>query len=140
LKRSSQSRKIYAILLTACAAGYFRIGWLLTGGQTDKVAAGFCLIRRVTGVPCPSCGTTRSILLLMSGDIAGSLLLNPFGIIVAIIMIGTPVWIMADFLSRRRSFLHFYLHAERMVRTPGVAATLILLVLLNWVWNIGKGL
>jgi Protein of unknown function (DUF2752) len=36
-----------------------------------------CLFRAVTGIPCPSCGTTRSLVHLAHGDIAGSLILNP---------------------------------------------------------------
>jgi len=36
-----------------------------------------CLFRAATGIPCPSCGTTRSLVHLAHGDIAGSLILNP---------------------------------------------------------------
>jgi Protein of unknown function (DUF2752) len=36
-----------------------------------------CPFRAVTGIPCPSCGTTRSLVHLAHGDIAGSLILNP---------------------------------------------------------------
>lgn len=36
-----------------------------------------CLFRAFTGIPCPSCGSTRSLVHLAHGDIAGSLVLNP---------------------------------------------------------------
>jgi len=36
-----------------------------------------CPFRVVTGIPCPSCGSTRSLVHLAHGDIAGSLILNP---------------------------------------------------------------
>jgi len=36
-----------------------------------------CPFRAVTGIPCPSCGSTRSLVHLANGDIAGSLILNP---------------------------------------------------------------
>ena len=36
-----------------------------------------CPFRAVTGIPCPSCGTTRSLVHLAHGDFAGSLILNP---------------------------------------------------------------
>ena len=36
-----------------------------------------CVFLAVTGIPCPSCGTTRSLVQLAHGDIAGSLILNP---------------------------------------------------------------
>ena len=35
-----------------------------------------CPFRVVTGIPCPSCGSTRSLVHLAHGDIAGSLILN----------------------------------------------------------------
>jgi hypothetical protein len=36
-----------------------------------------CPFRAITGIPCPSCGTTRSLVHLAHGDFAGSLILNP---------------------------------------------------------------
>lgn len=37
-----------------------------------------CLIRRVFGVTCPACGTTRMIAALLRLDFAAALRLNPF--------------------------------------------------------------
>lgn len=36
-----------------------------------------CPFREATGIPCPSCGMTRSLVHLAHGDLAGSLTLNP---------------------------------------------------------------
>jgi len=36
-----------------------------------------CPFRAITGIPCPSCGITRSLVHLAHGDISGSLFLNP---------------------------------------------------------------
>jgi hypothetical protein len=36
-----------------------------------------CVFKTFTGIPCPTCGTTRSLVHLAHGDIAGSLILNP---------------------------------------------------------------
>jgi hypothetical protein len=36
-----------------------------------------CAFKAFTGIPCPTCGTTRSLTHLAHGDIAGSLILNP---------------------------------------------------------------
>lgn len=42
---------------------------------TDMVPS--CAFKAFTGIPCPTCGTTRSLMHLAHGDIAGSLILNP---------------------------------------------------------------
>jgi len=36
-----------------------------------------CPFKAVTGIPCPTCGTARSLVHLAHGDIAGALILNP---------------------------------------------------------------
>jgi hypothetical protein len=36
-----------------------------------------CVLREWTGIPCPTCGTTRLLEALLSGDILGALAWNP---------------------------------------------------------------
>lgn len=36
-----------------------------------------CLFRRVTGLPCPSCGMTRSYISLFRGDIGNAFFMHP---------------------------------------------------------------
>jgi hypothetical protein len=38
-----------------------------------------CPIRQLTGVPCPTCYLTRSVLAALRGDLAGALRLHAFG-------------------------------------------------------------
>ena len=45
---------------------------LLTGTQPV-----LCTFRMLTGIPCPSCGSTRGELLLLEGDLLGAFLMNP---------------------------------------------------------------
>jgi hypothetical protein len=42
-----------------------------------------CMMRRVTGIPCPTCGMTRSLASLVKGHFSQSLDYHPFGIVVA---------------------------------------------------------
>lgn len=58
-------------------------GWLVLGGATlwlnsyhDK-AVSLCLLKRVTGLPCPTCGFTRGVLSLLSGRPGMGWLYNP---------------------------------------------------------------
>lgn len=134
--------KLYVLVLSACAIGYI---WLFTGiagGKTGPAAAPVevCLIKHVTGVPCPSCGTTRSAVDFLNGDFLQSFYTNPFGILVIAVMFFAPLWIGWDAITGKSSFLLTYARAERWIRKPGVAVPLVMLVLANWIWNITKGL
>ncbi len=132
--------KLYAILSMACAAGYI---WLmLTYHRTFSLALepGVCLFKRVTGVPCPSCGSTRSVLSILKGDFLAGILLNPFGIIIVLILLVFPVWIIYDVLSRRDTLFNAYNRTELFLKRKWIAIPAILLVLLNWIWNIAKSL
>ena len=94
----------------------------------------------MTGYPCPSCGTTRAVTLLFKGRFIESLVLNPIGIVVAIIMLIFPIWILIDIIFKKETFYFWYKKAEGTIRKPWLASILIVLVLLNWIWNIYKHL
>lgn len=49
---------------------------------------GVCFLRQHAGVPCPTCGMTRSVVLALHGDLASALAINPAG----------PVWLLAAFV------------------------------------------
>ncbi len=130
--------KLYGLLLLACFAGYVYLFYHFF--HTEDSTPSLCPIKNVTGYPCPSCGSTRAVLLLLKGEFVQSLWLNPFGIIVAIIMAVFPVWILADIALKKDAFFMAYKKAETIIRKPGLAVILILIVLLNWIWNLYKNL
>lgn len=132
--------KLYVLVSTACAAGYI---WLFLNYQrsvSDSIEPGVCLFKRLTGIPCPSCGSTRSVLSLLKGDFIGALISNPFGLIILSILILAPLWILYDIVLQKDSLLQVYNRTEIFLRRKWIAIPLILLVILNWIWNIYKGL
>jgi uncharacterized protein DUF2752 len=40
-----------------------------------------CLFRRLTGLPCPTCGATRSAIALVHGDLLGAIQQNPLMVV-----------------------------------------------------------
>ena len=132
--------KLYLLLFTACTAGYFWLFFTYYRVVTLARELGVCLIKRVTGIPCPSCGSTRSVLSVLNGDLAGALHWNPFGFIIVLILMVFPVWILYDVLSHRNTLFNFYNQTELFLKRKWIAIPAILLVLLNWIWNIYKGL
>ena len=128
--------KLYWLLLIACFSGFIYLLYHLQ--DSENTHFGVCIIKKVTGFPCPSCGTTRAVQLLLQGNVLASLQMNPFGILVAVIMAIVPLWIALDLIFKRDTFYQSYKKMEATVRIKGIAAILILLVILNWIWNIYK--
>lgn len=132
--------KLYTVLLTACTAGYTWIFFSFDKMQSGSRAPDVCLMKQIAHIPCPSCGSSRAVLALVQGHVLQSVSINPFGLIIALIMLIAPAWILWDIAGRKHSFLHFYRQAEKLLKRPALALPLILFVLINWVWNITKGL
>ncbi len=132
--------KLYATLLMACMAGYGWLYYVITSIHTKSNSIEICLLKRTTAIPCPSCGSTRAIISLIKGNIAQSLYINPFGIGIALIMLFIPPWIIADIIAKKNTLFNFYSTAETYLKKPILAIPLIVLVLINWIWNIKKGL
>lgn len=133
--------KLYVLIFIACFLGY---GWLFFLNFLPVKNSGLdltvCIFKRATGYPCPSCGTTRAVSYLFNGEIAKSFFLNPFGILVAGIMVVSPVWIFWDCIAKKQSFYNFYNKAEKLIKKKQIAVALIALVISNWIWNIYKHL
>ena len=130
----------YRHVLILSLTGYLWLAWnLLDIARTSFPT--MCIIKELCGIPCPSCGTTRALMTLVQGNYVEAVLLNPFAMVVGAGLIILPIWVAADLLRRRCSFLHFYRSLElffpRHKWVPVVGAAV---VLLNWAWNITKGL
>ena len=128
--------KLYWLLLIACFSGF--IYFLYHIQDSENTHFGVCIIKNITGFPCPSCGTTRAVQLLLRGNVLASLQMNPFGILVALIMIIAPFWIVLDLILKKETLYKSYKKTEKTIQIKWLAALLILLVMLNWIWNIYK--
>jgi len=135
-----QKYKIYTLIFTACMAGYIWLYILLSIKQTEVNNINVCFIKRMTDIPCPSCGSSRSILYLINGEFLQSVLTNPLGLIIITIMIASPLWILFDLATKKESLYYIYSQIEIQLRKKEYAIPCILLVILNWIWNIKKGL
>jgi hypothetical protein len=51
-----------------------------------------CLLKRLTGLDCPTCGLTRAVCSLLQGDWAASLSFHPAGILVVVSLAAWTVW------------------------------------------------
>lgn len=134
--------KIQKIIAASCLLGYLLIYQSYISSKTnqsnDKI--GFCIFKKATNIPCPSCGSTRAILLLMDGDIKRSIYKNPLGCLIFLYLLIVPFWLLSDLVLNKKSLDTAYLEVEVFLRRKKIFIPLILLLILNWIWNISKGL
>lgn len=134
------NKKLYWILSLLTVASYVWIGYQLTHTH-EQSGSTLCVFKNITGIPCPSCGTTRSIISLLQGNLLEGLYFNPIGLLGLCILIVMPFWLLWDALKQNNSLIIWYKKIETAIKTKKVVyLPLIGLMLLNWIWNITKGL
>jgi len=134
-----QGNKLYLFLFVFCLAGY---SWFFFAQHEVEVNENvtICPLKLATDLPCPSCGTTRSVAALSSGEFLHSLAINPLGWLSMGFLIIVPVWIGFDLVRRSNSLFLAYGKMESVFKRPTVYIPAIALILVNWIWNIAKGL
>ena len=135
-----RQRQFYIIALCITLLGYLWIAFhfFYHGGSADVT---LCLFKRLSGYPCPACGGTRSLLLLSEGQWLSAAGLNPLGYLLAIGLILLPVWLLFDLLAKRPSMFLFSEKMNTFMRShKWFTFTFIILIIINWIWNIKKGL
>jgi hypothetical protein len=55
-----------------------------------------CLLKKLTGLPCPTCGLTRAVCCALQGDWAASLGFHPAGILVVVSVAGWVTWMSLE--------------------------------------------
>ncbi len=95
-----------------------------------------CLFKNVTRIPCPACGSTRATIQLLHGEFLNSILINPFGILTNILIVISVFWLIIDIVTNKDSFFQF----SRKDWNNRIKFFALLIVLVNWIWNIEKGM
>lgn len=67
-----------------------------------------CPIRSLTGIPCPSCGLTRSFLALAKGDLGVSISYHLFGPLLFLAFLIVGVQTATELVMGRKIFSHYY--------------------------------
>lgn len=137
-----QKKQIYILFLCFSFCGYAWVTWNVIKGCDHRDMLTPCMFKQVTHIPCPSCGATRSLIYLINhGDVTQAFLINPIGIVLFIAMLIIPFWIIVDILLKSSSFYRAYQYMETVLKQKRwLSVSLISVVLINWVWNIVKGL
>ena len=131
--------RLYSIIVIAGLAGFAWITYL-HNREFNSNEPSVCMIKSLTSIPCPSCGSSRSVMQIMEGNYFAAFKINPLGFLISFMLLVCPVWVLVDIVMKRSSFLRFYHAMESVIRIKWVTITMIVLVAANWIWNIMKGI
>lgn len=82
----------------AIGLGLFWIAMVITGIVVERITGQpmqMCMFKRVTGLPCATCGSTRAVRALVEGDPLRAITMNP--LVVALLAIA-PVYVLVRWL------------------------------------------
>lgn len=105
--------------------------WIIAGRAYGwKITV--CPIKLLSGLPCPGCGTTRAIEMVLDGDMIGGIMMNPNIILVAAIAMGAPFILAANFLYGK----DYMRIADRWLNRRPVFISIIFFEMTIWMYNI----
>ena len=102
------------------------------GGSALPLGLWRCPVRQLTGIPCPTCYLTRSVLATLQGDLAQALHWHAFGPLLVALVVGLGLWVGLGGRLARRPLL------QGAVGLAALAAGYWLLRL--WSWSHGQPL
>jgi len=128
---------VAALLAAAFAVSILQIGFWDSGAADDDPAGSICVLRRATGLPCPTCGLTRAFYAMGRGAVGEAFEAHPLGPLVFVLF--GVVWVRsAGILLAGRAWLNV---AARVLTwsLPFIAGAALLLwaVRLGWMFRTG---
>jgi len=94
-----------------------------------------CLFHSLTGYPCPTCGTVRSITSMAGFDFISALFYNPLIPLLIVGSLVTSIYYGAAHLLRRNLIIEFKSAEKKTIRLLVLA-----LFLANWAYLVAAGI
>jgi len=131
-------RRLYFLVLCLGLAGQIWIFYSYYKLEKQEEAFNTCIFRRVTGLPCPSCGTIHSIVSILHGDFRKAVNENPLGFAGFLLAAIVPYWILADLALGRESFYYFFLRADKLLKKRWLLFSILSLITLLWFYKLAN--
>ena len=128
LKKRSPNQIEFGILYGFIALIVLCAGWFLP----NLAFLPSCAFRGLTGMPCPTCGATRSVVHLAHGNIVASIEMNP---LVAVCFIAAILYLLYSLITLSAGIPRVciaLMDTEKNVLWAGT----VVLVLINWAYLI----
>lgn len=128
---------LYRLVGITCVVVYGWVGynmWLLANRGVP--ASEVCLLKSATGIPCPFCGTTRSVMCVAKAEFLEAVLLNPLGLLVAGMVVIAPVWIFIDYLRGKESFYVLFNACVKRLQYRGILLMIAMVLVMLWFYQL----
>jgi len=132
--------KIYGLVVILSLLAYT---WLIYNSFFLSHSEGgitICWFKKMSGLPCPACGSTNGMLEIFKGNFQRAFQLNPFAYSSLFLLIFASTWVVHDLIRRKDGFYKLYLFVNAKLKQKSVFITLILIISSVWIWNIYKSI
>lgn len=130
LKGTAGALPLGAIFGTIGALAIAAVGLL----RLDRLPFPVCYFKAFSGLPCPTCGSTRAMARLFAWDVGGALAMNPLVTLAVLVIL---LWAVADLLLFARG------RALSVEVSPVIATILrvaaLALLIANWAYLVAAG-
>lgn len=134
----TRKKTFYLFIFSALVTAYV---WLIYVIEVRTIkASSICVLKITTGLPCPACGSTRSVLLIMNGNPQAAFFMNPLGFLYTLFLLAAPLLLFVDVVLKKETLWQFSNHSEIYLKKKSILTAVFSLIVLNWIWNIIKGL
>ncbi len=115
--------------------------WLLLAMFFEgRMGVTACPSKLLWHIPCPGCGTTRALLLILKGDILEGISLNPNSIIAVVYLAVFPFLLLIDAIFQVHSVYDLYLFVNKVLSIKWVFVFILLFEFAVWIHNVWSGL
>lgn len=99
-----------------------------------------CLSKFFFHLPCPACGTTRGIFMLLHGQPQEAFRMNPNSFLVLLALLVMTVLLLADAFSKGNRLYRLYKYVDKLLHNKYLLVPFLLIESLIWVRNIYIGI
>ena len=135
----NQNRENISLYRLFGSLSVLALTWLAWNLHNPENEIPGCLFHHVTGIPCPSCGITHSMMDIVQFRFTEAAKDNILGFPATAMLAVVPFLIITDSVFRKNYFIRCYRGMEAFLQKHLLFTTLlVLLILINWFYLIVK--
>lgn len=128
LKKRSPNQTEFGILYGSIAFVPILVAWIMP----TVVLLPSCAFQGLTGIPCPTCGATRSIMHLAHGSIVAALAMNP---LVAVSIVSAILYLLYSLITIAAGVPRIHIILTDPEKTV-LRIAVVVILLINWTYLI----